>query len=253
MDNNLLNLELRVLLLRYGRSRVIEALAQLGEQSLDEVQAEITAAEQKPRGKKRAAIQSATEIAAELAREKPEISDALQALAAGYDNRTFLPQLRDVQRFLQRTGTSASHVRSRRDAARPLVIALSRLGADELNRIVPSSSSRDNDYALLAREIIGQRSAPKHDTEGDSRLGSVSLGAKFVFRTAEIIGQKYASIRKPPYEGQVLEVVGFKPRNKNNVVVRDGQGNESLMPVEMVEKALRLASRNARDRGSDPV
>jgi hypothetical protein len=72
-----------------------------------------------------------------------------------------------------------------------------------------------------------------------STLGSVSLGAKFVFCTARILGPGYANYFKPPYEGQELTVVGFKPRNKNNVVVREPNGNESLMPLDMVEKALR--------------
>jgi hypothetical protein len=71
-----------------------------------------------------------------------------------------------------------------------------------------------------------------------STLGSVSLGAKFVFRTAKVLGHEDATHFKPPFEGQVLTVVGFKPRLKNNVVVREPNGNESLMPLDMVEKAL---------------
>ena len=69
-------------------------------------------------------------------------------------------------------------------------------------------------------------------------LASVFLGAQFVFRTVEILGPEYASLRKPPYEGQALTVVGFRPHLKNNVVVRDRKGNVSLMPLRMVEKAL---------------
>jgi hypothetical protein len=36
----------------------------------------------------------------------------------------------------------------------------------------------------------------------------------------------------------VLTVVAFKPKYKNNVVVRDASGKESLMPLTMVEKGL---------------
>ncbi len=70
-------------------------------------------------------------------------------------------------------------------------------------------------------------------------LGSVHIGAKFIFRTVDILGHNFSG-RKPPYEEQVLTVVGFKPKYKNNVVVRDASGQESLMPLDMVEKALRL-------------
>jgi hypothetical protein len=68
-------------------------------------------------------------------------------------------------------------------------------------------------------------------------FGSVHLGDKFIFHTAEIFGEHFGG-RRPPYEGQVLTVAGFKPRYKNNVAVRDANGKESLMPLQMVEKGL---------------
>jgi hypothetical protein len=66
-------------------------------------------------------------------------------------------------------------------------------------------------------------------------LGSVQVGDKFVFRTAELLGEH---CRKPSFEGQVLKVVGFVPRYKNNVVLQEANGEECLMPLDMVEKAL---------------
>lgn len=72
-----------------------------------------------------------------------------------------------------------------------------------------------------------------------TRLGAVPLGATFCFRVKEILGSQYGG-KMPPYEGQVLTVVGFKPRLKNNIVVRNSNGYEFLMPLDMVEKALAL-------------
>ena len=72
-------------------------------------------------------------------------------------------------------------------------------------------------------------------------LGSVHLGDKFIFHTAEILGEHFGehySGLKPPYEGQVLTVVGFKPRYKNNIVMHDANGKSLLMPLQMVEKGL---------------
>jgi hypothetical protein len=66
-------------------------------------------------------------------------------------------------------------------------------------------------------------------------LGSVHVGTKFIFRTAELLGQH---CRKPPFESQVMTVVGFEPKYKNNVVVQDANGRESLLPLDMVEKGL---------------
>jgi len=70
-------------------------------------------------------------------------------------------------------------------------------------------------------------------------LGSVYQGAKFIFWTAEILGEQFRG-RKPPFEGQVLTVVGLQPRCKNNVVVQDPNGEESLLPLDMVERGLQL-------------
>jgi hypothetical protein len=68
-------------------------------------------------------------------------------------------------------------------------------------------------------------------------LGSVHVGAKFIFRTVEILGEQFSG-RKPPFEGRVLTVVGFEPKYKNNVVVQDVDGKEFLMPLDMAEKGL---------------
>lgn len=71
-------------------------------------------------------------------------------------------------------------------------------------------------------------------------LGSVSVGAAFIFRTSEVLGP---AVGEPPYEGQQLTVVAFKPRLKNNVVVQETNGRYSLMPLEMVEKAVAVQRR----------
>jgi hypothetical protein len=73
-------------------------------------------------------------------------------------------------------------------------------------------------------------------------LGSVPLGAKFIFRTTEILWDKVGERFRPPFEGQVVSVVGFKPRYVNSVVVRTADGAEFLMPLDMAEKALSLKS-----------
>jgi hypothetical protein len=73
-------------------------------------------------------------------------------------------------------------------------------------------------------------------------LGSVSLGMKFIWSTVDILGPKYANARKPHFEGQVLTVVGFRPRYKNQVVVQEPNGEIGLVPLELVEKALSLKS-----------
>lgn len=94
---------------------------------------------------------------------------------------------------------------------------------------------------LLAKELDKMADLSAIPT-GTTCLGAVPLGATFVFSTAEILGTQCIDSIRPPYEGDALTVVGFRPRNKNNIVVRDSKGRESLMPQDMVEKALALKS-----------
>ena len=70
-------------------------------------------------------------------------------------------------------------------------------------------------------------------------LGSVSVGAKFIWSTVDILGPQSA---KPYFEGQVLTVVGFKPRYKNKVVVQLPSREQCRIRLEMAEKALSLTS-----------
>jgi hypothetical protein len=73
-----------------------------------------------------------------------------------------------------------------------------------------------------------------------TKLGSVRLGATFVYRTVEVLGNEYAHTPKPSFEGMVLKVVDFRPPYVNQIVVEEPNGDQSLMPLWMVEKALRL-------------
>jgi len=70
-----------------------------------------------------------------------------------------------------------------------------------------------------------------------TRPCSVSLGTKLLYRTVDILGPEDAKGFKPPHEGHLLTVVGFRPHYVNNVVVREANGYESFMPLWMVEKA----------------
>jgi hypothetical protein len=160
--NDLLNIELRLLLLRYGRKTVLKALGALHDHTLEEVEAEINLIEQrKPRRKEKAV--SAVEFIAQRCRENPESADKLYELAVRYENRAFLPQLKDVQRFLNRTDSSSGRVRSRRQATRQVMAVLCHLNNEELSHLTASHAAEgDSDFALLAREIMGGRERKGH-------------------------------------------------------------------------------------------
>lgn len=156
MTNDLLDIDVRLLVLRYGRTNVLQALARTGDQTLDELERQLQALAERKATKAKRAKPSILELVAAQAQERHDYAEPLRTLALGFENRTFLPQLRDVQRFLDRSDTKHGKLKSRAAAA-PLVIrALAKLPLDELNRLITAEKTgNDSDYALLARAIMG--------------------------------------------------------------------------------------------------
>jgi hypothetical protein len=155
--NDLVRLKLRLLLLQHGRREVLQALAALGEQTVEDVEAEINKLEQRKTSRTRRVI-SAVDALASASSGIPETQELLRGLAIRFDNRSFLPQLRDVQLFLERSNSSKGKVKSRRDAAQQVVSVLSKLTADELSKLLRlPEGNKNSDYADLARQIMGRQ------------------------------------------------------------------------------------------------
>jgi hypothetical protein len=156
MNEQILALELRLLILRYSRRRIIDALAKLGDQTAEELERELTAAlKRKARRNAKPKERPTSDLIADACRDRPEITELVTILVSRFENRTFLPQLRDVVRFLDRTGVSHGKLKSRRLSTTAIVSALARLDIDELGRLVaPPAAEGESDLALLAREIM---------------------------------------------------------------------------------------------------
>ncbi len=157
-------------------------LAALGEQTQEQLENDLTAAEDRKPIKKRKVF-SLSEAVANAARERPEAGELLQLLTTRYENRIFLPHLKDVQRFLDRSGTPHKKLKSRIEAGRHVVTALCRLSVEDLRQLAARSvsSKGDSDYVLLAREIVGKtgnkQDSPKLPIEDSSKAFKVTFTA----------------------------------------------------------------------------
>lgn len=155
MNEALLQIEIRVLLLRYGREKVLEALANVGDQTVDALREDIAAAEKGKAARKPRPTPAPELLVAETFRARPDLVPLVQALVSRYENRTFLPHIRDVHRFLDRLGATA-RPKARRAALGHVLKALARMDAADLGRLVPGTGGQaESDYAVLAREIMG--------------------------------------------------------------------------------------------------
>ena len=97
------------------------------------------------------------ELVASECSKRPDIAEPLRALALRFENRTFLPHMRDLRRFLDPDGSSSRKLRSRSAAAPELIRALAKLTREELLRLsAEDKSAGEDDYAILARAIMGR-------------------------------------------------------------------------------------------------
>ena len=157
MKDELLDIDVRLLVLRHGRQNVLAALSRLVEQTPAELEQQLqTLGHKATTSRKKAPNPSLVEVATLECRDHPEILEPLRVLALAFENRSFLPNLRDVQRFLGRTGASPPKFKSRAIAGPIVVRALSKLPRDELTSLAArDASGGESDYSLLSRAIMG--------------------------------------------------------------------------------------------------
>jgi hypothetical protein len=157
MKDQLLDIDVRLLVLRHGRQKVLAALAQLVEQTPEQLELQLQSLEQMPATPRRKVPKtSLVEVAASECREREEIEEPLRSLALAFENRSFLPNLRDVHRFLDRTDGTSRKFKSRTLAGPVLIRALSRLPTEDLRSLAArDATAGESDYALLSRAIMG--------------------------------------------------------------------------------------------------
>jgi hypothetical protein len=163
VTNQLLEIDVRLLVLRYGRQRILKVLARLGDQTLEDLDRQLRTVEQRSNVhrtiKQR---QSLSDVVVVASRERPEIAEPLRAIAVNFENRTFLPHLRDVQRFFDRIGAPQQAAKSRAEIGPALIRALSKLKREELVMLAARDGApRESDYSLLSRAIMGGPATPR--------------------------------------------------------------------------------------------
>jgi hypothetical protein len=160
MSNDLLNLDLRLLLARYGRRRVLDGLAQVSNARPEELDAELARLESRPRLPKRRSIKTADEIAAELQLNDPLLDQTVRELARRFDSGSFIPTLRDVNAFLREHKVGDGKLRSRREAAAAVVNLLSSLEIKALKDLISDldRNTGKSEYYHLAHQIMGRPS-----------------------------------------------------------------------------------------------
>lgn len=155
-----LAIHLTLLLSQYGERSVLEGLAPLIGTSVADLQSRLNDVQkighaQPKRRKGAAAVGAPVES---LLGQYPEKADVLRRIQARFVDRTFLPELKDVRRFLDRHGQASSSLKKRDDGFPRVVRQLVNLPKDELEAIVSEPvSSGYSSLGVISDQILGRK------------------------------------------------------------------------------------------------
>lgn len=159
MKDRLLEVDVSLLVLRYGRPKVVRMLARLDGGTQDQLERELDALREGPAARRRSRPRepwSLAEIAAQVSGDEPRVAEPLRVIAFNFENGTFLPHLRDVRRFLERFPGSPQTLKSRKSAGPALIRAVAKLPTEELCALAGRSGvHQESDYSILSRAIMG--------------------------------------------------------------------------------------------------
>ena len=160
-DKALLGLELRLLIARHGKARVSEVLSSIEDVDLPALDSDVKTYEEgklrrratRPRPRK-----NVDEMIREASPENPDAERLVRKLALAYEDKRFLPGLREVKRFLEFRRISAEKFRSRADALPAVIRVLARAAPNELAALDERNDTRGGDLGIIAGQILGHRS-----------------------------------------------------------------------------------------------
>ena len=157
-DKDLLGLELRLLIARHGKARINEALSSMEDIGLATLDADVRAYEGRTRRSKARprSRKNIDEMIREANLENPDAERFIRKLVLAYEDRQFLPELREVKRFLESRRTSAAKFRSRTDALPAVIRVLAQTEPDELATLVERKATLGGDLGIIANQILGR-------------------------------------------------------------------------------------------------
>lgn len=155
MKSELLQIEVDLLLVKYGEAAVLKALATAtgaNETILRERIKSLQGAKAAPKAQR---VQKQPIDVAKAVIESSPNEDLLAKLAVLYQNKQFLPQLKDVKKLLGRFNIEKT-IRNRSDATKTVFESLKNCSRDDLMGFISDLSTGDkSSFATLADHIMG--------------------------------------------------------------------------------------------------
>ena len=156
-DKNLLRLEVKLLLLKYGRKALIEAFSNLELVTIEDLEKEI----QLYRSNKKAKLPRPEKSTEEVLNSFEINEDSRKMILYVIDkfrSKAFLPNLRDAITFLQLEGSSKRNVKSRQDTLPLVISSLAQMSKNRLQSIYKDLQDYgdQSDFSILANKLMGK-------------------------------------------------------------------------------------------------
>jgi len=153
MGRDLLDLELKLLILRHGRTRLLESLAQIENTTPDQLERLISQIDTPQPKKKRKEPLSVDVLVDRLEVVDPERREKILTLSREYDRGRFLPQFRDALRFCHQHGLKV-RAKSRRDLLPRILSVLATFPNAGLEQMLMHSGEESGSFERLANALM---------------------------------------------------------------------------------------------------
>lgn len=153
--DEILELELSLLLINYGERKVLRSLAKvngLNDSELETKLKRIHQLEKKPASKKSKDPSKAIE---EIISQHPQKSQLLALLYSRFQNRSFLPEMRDIKRLFNRHSLESNNLKSRNTSASKVFRLLAGLDEKELEELTQEQDKTTySSLGIISDEIM---------------------------------------------------------------------------------------------------
>ncbi len=150
-----LDYEVALLLAKHGESALLGALAKQLKLTPEQLEAFLQSPPARKSGARSTQRSLPSDLITQLAQEHPNKAEALRRLHGHLENRTFLTELKDVRRFLDRHGSSLGSTNSRSAALPKVLKLLAELDVTELEGLCQAQpeTSRSS-LGLISDQIL---------------------------------------------------------------------------------------------------
>jgi hypothetical protein len=156
--DEIIELELSLLLIKYSESRILGSLATMMGISSSELEAKLEKIRQAKNEPPKSKRNKNSQYINEITRKHPRKSKILSLLYSRFESGIFLPQLHDIKQFLRSHSVEDENLKSRQDSVKKLFSVLAGLEDNELKELIQEKNKPNfSSLGIISDEIMKSR------------------------------------------------------------------------------------------------